>query len=238
MTVAATANAAAPRLDDRPVLASAPLRPGFDRRDLSRYDDPSWDLGPAVFRENARRCHATVRFRSIDDPAIAEVMRAYLYARLNVELPGYRPRLPPSSLHQAFNRARHFFEFVKAEIGAGDIARVDHRLIDRYAKALRLRGLRPIIAAQFLETVFDLYAYRDHLGRTRLQFEPWPGRSPSLVAGYRFKRGENRTPRIPEEIITPVAGVVDEVRHPVLAGYSGGTARADHARTAPRRTCR
>ena len=38
-----------PDCDDRPVLAAAPLRPGFDRRDLSRYDDPSWDLGPAVF---------------------------------------------------------------------------------------------------------------------------------------------------------------------------------------------
>jgi hypothetical protein len=205
MTASATANAAtAPRHDDRPVLASAPLRPGFDRRNLSRYDDPSWDLGPAVFRENARRCHVTVHFGSIADPAIAEVMRAYLYARLNVDLPGHRPRLPPASVRQAFNRARRFFEFVKAEIGACDIARVDHRLIDRYAKALRSRGLRPIIAAQFLEIVFDLYAYRDHLGRIHLQFEPWPGRSPSLVAGYRFKRGENRTPRIPEEIITPL----------------------------------
>jgi integrase len=131
-------------------------------------------------------------------------MRAYLYARLNIDLPGHRPRLPPASVRQAFNRARRFFEFVKTEIGACDIARVDHRLVDRYAKALRSRGLRPIVAAQFIEIVFDLYAYRDHLGRARLQFEPWPGRSPSLVAGYRFKRSENRTPRIPEEIITPL----------------------------------
>ena len=205
MTAAATANAAtAPRREDRPVLASAPLRPGFDRRDLSRYEDPSWDLGPAVFRENARRCHVTVHFGSIDDPAIAEVMRAHLYARLNIELPGHRPRLPPASVRQAFNRARRFFEFVKTELGVCDIARVDQRLVDRYAKALRSRGLRPIVAAQFIEIVFDLYAYRDHLGRARLAFEPWPGRSPSLVAGYRFRRGENRTPRIPEEIMAPL----------------------------------
>lgn len=205
MTAAATANAAtAPLYDERPVLASAPLRPGFDRRHLSRYDDPSWDLGPAVFRENARRCHVTVHFGSIGDPAIAEVMRAYLYARLNIDLPGHRPRLPPASVRQAFNRARRFFEFAKAELGACDIARVDQRLVDRYAKALRSRGLRPVIAAQFLEVVFDLYAYRDHLDRARLQFEPWPGRSPSRVAGYRFKCGENRTPRMPEQIITPL----------------------------------
>jgi hypothetical protein len=205
LTTAAASNAAtAPRHDDRPVLAAEPLRPGFDRRDLSRYDDPSWDLGPAVFRENARRCHVTVHFWSIADVAIAEAMRAYLYARLNIDLPGHRPRLPPASVRQAFNRARRFFEFVKTELGACDIARVDLRLVDRYAKALRTRGLRPVVAAQFIETVFNLYAYRDHLGRARLQFEPWPGRSPSLVAGYRFTRGENSTPRIPEEIITPL----------------------------------
>jgi hypothetical protein len=205
MTTATASNAStAPRHDDRPVLVSAPLRPGFDRRDLSHYDDPSWDLGPAVFRENARRCHVTVHFGSIADPAIAQVMRAYLYARLNIDLPGHRPPLPPASVRQAFNRARRLFEFVKTELGACDIARIDHRLVDRYAKALRSRGLRPIVAAQFLETVFDLYAYRDHLGRAHLQFEPWPGRSPSLVAGYRFTRGENRTPRIPEQIITPL----------------------------------
>jgi hypothetical protein len=28
------------RRDDRPVLATAPLRPGFAPADLSRYDDP------------------------------------------------------------------------------------------------------------------------------------------------------------------------------------------------------
>lgn len=193
-----------PERDDRPVLAAALLRPGFDRYDLSRYDDPSWDLGPAVFRENARRCHVTVHFGSIADPAIAEVMRAYLYARLNIGLPGYRPRLPPTCVRQAFNRARRFFEFINEELGTCDIARVDHRLLDRYAKSLRSSGLRPIIAAHLLETVFDLYAYRDHLGRAGLQFEPWPSRSPSLVAGYRFMRGENCTPRIPEQIITPL----------------------------------
>ena len=113
---------------------------------------------------------------------------------------GFRP--PP--LRQEFNRARRFFEFVRTELGACDIARVDHRLLDRYAKSLHSSGVRPIIAAQLLEIVFDLHAYRDHLGHARLRFEPWPGRSPSLVAGYRFTRGENLTPRIPEQIITPL----------------------------------
>jgi hypothetical protein len=162
---------------DRPVLDSTPLRPGLDRRDLSRYADPSWDFAPAVFRENARRCHVPVHFGSIDDPSIAEARRAYLYARLNIDLPGYRRQLAPASVRQAFNRARRFFDFASAEIGACDIARVDQALLDRYAKALRSDKVQPIVAAQLLEVPFDLYAYRDHLDITRLRFELWPGRS-------------------------------------------------------------
>lgn len=190
--------------DDRPVLATAPLKPGFDRADLCHYDDPSWDLGPAVFRENARRCHVTVHFGAVDDPAIAAALREYLYARLNVDLPGHRRRLPPASARQAFNRTRRFFSFVAVERGHFDLAGVDQTLVDRYAKSLASVGLRPIVAAQALEPVFDLHACREHLPTARLSFEPWPGRSPSLVAGYRFGREENRTPRIPETIIAPL----------------------------------
>jgi hypothetical protein len=190
--------------DDRPALVSAALRPGCDRAALSRYGDTIWDLGPAVFRENARRCHVTVHFDTVEDAAAARSLREYLYARLNVDLPGYRTRLPPAGIRQAFNRARRFFEFVRAELGACDLARVDQALLDRYAKSLREGQLRPVIVAQLLEVVFDLYAYRAALPTAALSIEPWPGRLRSEVAGYRFVAGENRTPRMPEEVIAPL----------------------------------
>jgi hypothetical protein len=83
-------------LDDRPAPASAPLKSGFDRDSLSRYGDLSWDLGPAVFRENARRCHVTAHFGSVEDPGIREALREFLYARLNADVPGHRKKLPPA----------------------------------------------------------------------------------------------------------------------------------------------
>jgi hypothetical protein len=89
------AHAQAPAFDDRPVLATAPLKAGHAREDLSRVGDPSWDLGPAVFRENARRCHVTVHFDVLEHADVQAAMRAYLYARLNVDLPGYRPSCRP-----------------------------------------------------------------------------------------------------------------------------------------------
>ncbi|MGH9805856.1 MAG: integrase [Terriglobia bacterium] len=190
--------------NDDPVLVNAPLRPGFVRDDLSRFGDDSWDLGPAVFRENARRCHVTVHFATILAAEVAWRLREYLYVRLNIDLPGYRSRLPAASVRQAFNHARRFFEFVQSELGDCDFGRIDQRLLDRYAKALRDGHRRPAFVTQLLEVVFDLYAYRVHLPTGGLQFEPWPGRTSSAVAGYRHVAGENRTPRLPEEVIGPL----------------------------------
>ncbi len=190
--------------DSRPVLATAPLKPGFDRDALSRYGDPSWDLGPAVFRENVRRCHVTVHFGAVDDVSVREALRELLYARLNVDLPGHRKILSPGSVRQVFNRARRFFEFVRDELGLVDPRRVDQPLLDRYARHLKAdRARRPVIVTQLLEAPFDLYAYRDDLPSGGLSFQPWAGRPPARVAGYRQVR-ENRTPRIPEAIISPL----------------------------------
>lgn len=194
------------QFDLRPVLATAPLKPGFDRDALSRYGDPSWDLGPAVFRESARRCHVTVHFGSVEDTSVREALRELLYSRLNVDIPGHRKILPPGSVRQAFNRARRFFDFVRDELGVVELHRVDQPLLDRYARHLRADcACRPVIVAQLLEAPADLYLYRDHLSSGGLPFEPWTGRSPARVAGYRHVR-ENRTPRIPEAIISPLLG--------------------------------
>jgi len=202
--IQSAATAAPQELDRRPVLASTPLKPGFDRDTLSRYGDPSWDLGPAVFRENARRCHVTVHFGSVDDLGVREALREFLYARLNVDLPGYRKKLPPGSVRQAFNRARRFFEFVRDELGAVDFQRVDQRFLDRYAGHLKSdRTRRPVIVGHLLEVPADLYAFRDYLPSGGLRFQPWAGQAPARVAGYRHVR-ENRTPRIPEAIISPL----------------------------------
>lgn len=198
------AHARAVAFDERPVLATAQLKAGHARERLSRFGDPSWDLGPAVFRENARRCHVTVHFDVLEHADVQVAMRAYLYARLNVDLPGYRPKLTPASIRQAFNRARRFFAFARLAFGRLDLGRIDQALVDAYARHLRADpARRPVIVGQLLEVVTDLYHFREHLPGGGLGFEPWAGRPPARVAGYRHVR-ENRTPRMPEEVITPL----------------------------------
>ena len=62
-------------LDGKPVLESAALRRGHKRSALSRFEDSTWDLSPAVFRENARVCHVTAHFGGIEDASIARTLR-------------------------------------------------------------------------------------------------------------------------------------------------------------------
>ena len=189
--------------DSRPVLATAALRPGLERSSLSRYGDDRWDLNPAVFRENVRSSDATVDFSVVDDPKIAEALRDYLYVRLNTDLPGCKLRATPVNVRRLFRSARSFFNFVKAAYGVFDLCRVDQALLDDFARFLR-RGRRPVIVMQLLGIVFDLYIFRNQLTVAKLSFEPWDGRKPAEVAGYKFRAEENRTPRIPEAIIKPL----------------------------------
>jgi hypothetical protein len=220
-------------LNARPVLTSAPLKSGFDRDALSRYGDPSWDLGPAVFRENARRCHVTVHFEAIEDGGVREAVRELLYARLNISLPGHRVKLPPASVRQGFNRARRFFEFVRAELGAVDLQRIDQGLLDRYARRLKADGQRrPEVTGNLLEIVTDLYAYRQHLPSGGLGFQPWQGRAPMSVAGYRCVR-ENRTPRMPEPVITAL--LIWSLRYVTVFANDIFAARAELDRLEARR---
>jgi hypothetical protein len=193
-----------PSFDNRPVLASVPLKPGFTRDDLPRVDDPNWNLEAAVFRENARSCHTAVHFDVVPEPDVREALRAYLYIRLNVDLPSVRRRLTPTTVRAAFNIARRFFAFVHHQLGVVDMMRVDQALLDDYIRALEAERRRSAHRmAHLLEPIQALHDYRHHLGRLALTFTPWSGRSPYRVAGCRQSR-ENRTPRMPEAVIQPL----------------------------------
>ena len=211
-----------------PVLSVAPLKAGFDRSRLSRFGDASWDLSPAVFRNNARRCHVTVHFTTIPDSGQAVILREFLYARLNVDIPGCSVRIPPTGVRQHFNRAKRFLDFVQSQRGACDLGLVDQPLLDAYRAHLQSGvGRQPEQTALLLETVLDLHYYQHHISCGGIRVFPWQGRSAFYVAGAR-QTGENKTPRIPENIIGPLVRwslkYVVEFGPDILAGRAELTA--------------
>lgn len=189
-------------LDGKPVLESAPLRRGHKRSALSRFEDSTWDLAPAVFRENARVCHITAHFGEIDNAGVAGTLREFLYARLNFDLPGHRSRLPPGSIRQVFNHARRFLQFVTAKRGTCHLPSVDQATLDAYRDHLTADPQRrPVQVAHLLEVVVDLHHFREHMPSGGLDLLPWKGRSAHLVAGSKQATSENKTPRFPEPVI-------------------------------------
>ena len=194
--------------DMRPALLTASLAEGFDRMRLSRYGDAQWDLTPAVFRGNAPRSHASCDFAAIEHDDVRETLRAFLHARLNVDIPGRRSRIPPTRLRTVFHHARRFLEFVRLRRGAVDLPRVEQALLDDYARTLRDdRRRQPAAVAHLLDVVVDFHLYRERLPRGGLGFEPWGGGA-ATAAGFTVARVggavENRTPRMPEAVITPL----------------------------------
>ncbi|PIY72986.1 MAG: integrase, partial [Rhodobacterales bacterium CG_4_10_14_0_8_um_filter_70_9] len=192
----------------RPALLTASLAEGFDRMRLSRYGDAQWDLTPAVFRGNAPRSHASCDFAAIEHDDVRETLRAFLHARLNVDIPGRRSRIPPTRLRTVFHHARRFLEFVRLRRGAVDLPRVEQALLDDYARTLRDdRRRQPAAVAHLLDVVVDFHLYRERLPRGGLGFEPWGGGA-ATAAGFTVARVggavENRTPRMPEAVITPL----------------------------------
>ncbi|MFG1315817.1 MULTISPECIES: integrase [Hyphomicrobiales] len=192
-------------LAGKPVLESAPLRRGHKRLALSRFENDTWDLSPAVFRENARVCHVTAHFDGIEDGRVARTLREFLYARLNFDIPGHRTRLPPASIRQLFNRTRRFLEFVAEMKGNCNLARVDQATLDAYRNHLTADPQRRSVqVAHLLEVVVDLHHYREHMPSGGLELLPWKGRSAHVVAGAKQTAGENKTPRLPEAVIAPL----------------------------------
>ncbi len=205
MTAPAFRHHSDPALDLRPVLESAPLKPGFPRSKLSRFADASWDFSPAVTRANTRRCHITAHFGDIADTRLAGSLKEFLYARHNVDLPGIRLRLPPTMLRAYFNRTRRFLDFVVERLGVCDLASVDQSLLDAYFARLRQGAQRSRYQiAHLLQIVVELHLFGPHMPSGGLCFAPWRGRAAYQVAGARNMPGECTTPRLPETIIEPL----------------------------------
>ena len=193
--------------DARPVLASAPLKAGFDRSQLSRVGDMQLDLSPAVFRNNAQRCSSSVHFTVVEEPSAVPTLKAFLYLRLNHQAAGLRRPCPPAGLSLLFTYARRFLVFVSKELGACDLAQVDQSLLDAYLAHLKSARRARDQIAQHLETVADFRLLAPHLSGGGLTFAPWRGRSLYVVASApkpRSKQVENLTPRIPENVIEPL----------------------------------
>jgi hypothetical protein len=128
--------------DQDGVLAGLPIRPGIATASLPLFGETCWDVAPAVFRENARRCHCSVDFSVLVNPAQRVTAKEYLYARLREPEGSLRPRLAPGSIRAVFNRLRRFMSFAEERAGLFDLSLLRQTDLDAWLAHLQTGGPR------------------------------------------------------------------------------------------------
>jgi hypothetical protein len=212
--------------DSDSVLSGLPMRTGFPPAALPLFGQDQWDVTPAVFRENARRCHCSVDFAQLSDPAQRLAAKEYLYARLREPAGGVRPRLAPASVRAVFNRLRRFMTFAEIRRGQFRLDLLDQADLDAWLTQLRAGGARaPYQVAALLDVPVDLHVHADQLSQGGFTFTPWRGRPVSQVAGCPPVSRENVTPRIPEPVIAALLRwslrYIDDFAPDILAARIG-----------------
>jgi hypothetical protein len=217
------------------VLAGLPIRPGIAAASLPLFGESCWDVAPAVFRENTRRCHCSVDFGLLTSPAQHLTAKEYLYARLREPDGSLRPRLAPGSIRAVFNRLRRFMSFAEERSGVFDLGLLQQSDLDAWLAHLQTGSERASHqVAALLDVPIDLHEHADRLSQPGFRFTPWRGRPASQIAGCPPLARENNTPRIPGPVIAAMLSwslrYIDVFAPDILAARTALDQLNEHAR--------
>ncbi|WP_139177039.1 hypothetical protein [Geodermatophilus siccatus] len=185
---------------DAYVLAGRVLRKGH-ATPLPVFGDDYWNLTPASHRTNYPHDYF-IDFTEIENPHHRLLAKEFTYSRL-VRRERQGRRLPSIvSVYTDHGRLRLLLSFLEQRsLRLADLTEQDQ--ID----FLNLLGARNQPATVFirrhrLALLKRIYEHGHWLTHDRLSVFPWDGLSPSAAVGEP-KPEENRTPRIPKEVMEP-----------------------------------
>ncbi|WP_200263399.1 hypothetical protein [Streptomyces sp. HSG2] len=138
-------------------------------------------------------------FTQIGDPLTRRTAKEYVTSRLHRGSLG----LGPMKATAAAGELRVFIAVMNdlREMGAPRLAAVGRT----HLNAVLTRWMAsPGNAVRNITLLKHLAAHGPFLSQDRLNVLPWNGRSAYAVAGVRRIKGENATPRIPEEVLAPL----------------------------------
>ncbi|MEU9996104.1 hypothetical protein [Streptomyces sp. NPDC050848] len=138
-------------------------------------------------------------FTQISDPVTRRTAKEYVASRLRRGSLG----LGPIKATAAAGELRAFVTVMSdlREAGAPRLSDVDRAHLDT---ALKKWKSSPHAAVRNVTLLKHLSAHGPFLSENRLTVLPWNGRSAYSVAGVQRVKGENATPRIPEDILAPL----------------------------------
>ncbi|SPX82478.1 hypothetical protein [Mycobacteroides abscessus] len=158
--------------------------------------DDIWDLRCVV----PRTCTTwRLDFTQIPDPVTRCTAKEYITSRLHRGSLG----LGPLKATNAANELRSLIVAVNGlqAAGAYRLADVENAHLTRALAEWKHQSQHSAVG--IVTTIKHLAAHGPFLTQDRLCILPWNGRSASSVVGLQRVKGENTTPRIPEEVMSP-----------------------------------
>jgi hypothetical protein len=179
--------------DDIRVLREYQLRDGYELAKTSRFADDVWVLTPAGHQHHSREL--TVLFAKFPE-RYRLLAKEVLCAFMAMPLPDGEERLGISSVRGQVTQLKRLLTWLDDRPGRPDLAQLTGRDAADYARDVRRQLRSEMSAATARTTVRRIWRFRGVLPGDRLLFDP------QHVDGWsqpdRYRRGENRTDRIPE----------------------------------------
>ena len=235
MTAGPAAARRVQRLADPYVLASRPLRPGARRAATSRFSDDVWDLTPVLLQRHKNAL--ILNFPTL--PArFRQVAKDLCYALLARDLPPGERESTPDTIRVYFTALKQFLTWA-GQRGIPALRDVTAADLDAYNDHLLASGWAVSYQAQRRQAVRLLWLYAGKLTSDALTFDP------ALVSSWAdapasSRAAENVTPRIPEQVISPLLTWalvwISELAADVIAALEEW--RLLHANTQPNRARR
>ena len=185
--------------DDVFVLREFALRDGYTLEQTSRFRDDTWRLGPA--RQQMHQRALILSFTTIGR-RYRILAKELFCVYLAMPLPPGVDRRDVTSIRGEFSVIKRFLTWLDEQHGGPDLAALTGADVTAYNQYLRAEFRSTQAAQRTRSAVSRIWRFRNSLPGDRLLFDP--GNVTGWPTFTRQRRGENRTDRLPEQVMGPL----------------------------------
>ncbi|WP_031072098.1 hypothetical protein [Streptomyces sp. NRRL WC-3742] len=203
MTTATAHALAGHHLDDELVLAVRPLTADADLGATSRFRDDIWDLSPALHMAHQRLLK--LNFTSLP-PRFRITAKELFFALLRNDHPYGEREQRIQTVHSLFSRVKAFLLWVD-ERGVRTLSELGQDDFEAYDQHVTTLGVSASVMSTKRAAARSLWLYRSKLSGDTLSSDPqiiWEDSPAGGTRPSQNRSGENRTARIPEEVLSPL----------------------------------
>jgi len=185
------------------VLAKRPLAPGVALTSTSRFGDDVWNLAPALTQ--LHQPSLILNFLTLPAP-FREVAKELFFAFLTNDLPPGQEEVRITSIRTRFSLLKEFLDWADQQ-GMQELSSLAEEDLKEYSKLIEGQRISGLTKARKRNMVRLVWHFRTKLITDSLSLDPataWPEVYDRAGVSSRRSTGENKTERIPEQVLAPL----------------------------------